>query len=193
MPKHRRLVELNMIHTQQGTEILQNMRKSSVSRDGMISRRCYEAKRQSTKEHVSSALFHVQNKGNNQTAIYLLLFTKRSTEEQSKRQCSWFPRRTRAVGGPGSGRGTVNYSMEVCFSKPSFLYSFDFGLHFSVLHIKTYNEINNKVEYPGPLSPSGHTLTSLPLAQPMQHDSVYHISLAIATGPGSGVQHRVSQ
>lgn len=79
MPKHRRLVELNMVHTQQGTEILQNMRKSSLSRDGMISRTSYEVKRQNTKEHVSSALSHVRNKGNNQIQIYLLLFTKRST------------------------------------------------------------------------------------------------------------------
>lgn len=75
--------ELNMIHTQQGTEILQNEEELCEQRWNDF-RRCYEAKRQSTKEHVSSALFHVQNKGNNQTAIYLLLFTKRSTEEQSK-------------------------------------------------------------------------------------------------------------
>lgn len=187
MPKHRRLVELNMIHTQQGTEILQNMRKSSMSRDGMISRRCYEVKRQKKMYHLLSSTYEIREIIRLQYICFYL--RKEAQEEQSKRQCSWFPRRTRAVRGPGM----VNYSTEVCFSKPSFLYGFDFGLHFSVLHIKTYNEINKKVEYPGPLSASGHTLTSLPLAQPMQHDSVYRISLAIGTGPGSGVQHRESQ
>lgn len=158
-----------------------------MSRDGMISRRCYEVKRQKKMYHLLSSTYEIREIIRLQYICFYL--RKEAQEEQSKRQYSWFPRRTRAVRGPGM----VNYSTEVCFSKPSFLYGFDFGLHFSVLHIKTYNEINKKVEYPGPLSASGHTLTSLPLAQPMQHDSVYRISLAIGTGPGSGVQHRESQ